>query len=178
LFSTRILVRALLAAALLPLPGILFAAPSAPPRKCEISLSAWCITEGAQKIERELATDNVHDRVWTLQGWFRPKSQLVIFEPNGCKNAFSDAMEFLGYDENVSWKSRKWDRLRVRLIAKGGCDLDILLTPDDGEPLEWAFSEGIASIRGCSNAECHDVSIASLQDHFKQRFHRKKAKHQ
>lgn len=144
-------------------------AASAPPRKCEIRLSAWCIAEGAYEINRRLANDSVHDRIWSLRGRFRPASKLVIFEPNGCKNGFSDALELLSFESGISWQDRSWDRLKVRLKSDGSCDLTILLPPDSSDPMEWAFSNGLLLVRPCNDEACKSAGLAQLRPQFEQR---------
>ncbi len=168
------LLRALLVIVLQQSSLIAFAQASAPPLRCEIKLSAWCIVEGAQEIVRQLATDSVHDRVWRLRGAFRPQSQLVVLEPNGCRSTTSDTLEFVAFDENVNWNSKKWDRLRVRLDTKGHCDLDILLTPDHDDSLEWAYSGGLKLLRHCTSEACEDSTIAELKPKFESRFRRRR----
>lgn len=144
--------------------------PSAPPWKCEIRLSAWCIAEGAYEITRELASDSVNDRVWVLRGRFRPESKLIILEPNGCKSGFSDVLELSGFERGIDWKGRSWDRLQVRLKSNGSCDLTILLPPYAADSMEWAFTEGIALVRPCRDDFCVGVSVAELRPKFEAQF--------
>ena len=167
------LVRAWIFGTVLCFPLGVLAQAVAPRVKCEISNSAWCIAEGADLISRRVASDSQYDRIWTLQGTFRPSSQLLVFEPNGCRSNFSDVIEFVSYEPNYAWQHKKWDRLQIRLNSKGSCDLEILLTPDTNDPLEWAFSEGLGLIRACASpGECTGVSIAQLKPQFESQFHR------
>lgn len=135
----------------------------APPLRCELALSAWCIVEGVHQITRQLAHDSVHDRIWTLRGRFSHSSRMLIFEPNGCRGIYSDGMVLLGFEERFDRGWEKWNRLRVRLDSKGRCDLEILLTPEDGDPFEWAFSEGLNLLWGCRDDRCEGESIAQLK---------------
>jgi hypothetical protein len=148
--------------------------PSAPQLRCEISLSAWCIVEGVYRLERQLANDSVHDRMWSLQGRFNPRSRMLVLEPNGCRGLYSDALTLQAFDENVKLQGETWDRLRVRLDSNGRCDLDVFIAPDTGDPLEWAFSEGLGLIRTCRDESCKGPSLAQLKPAFESRFHRKR----
>ncbi len=143
---------------------------SAPPLRCEIRLSAWCIEEGAYEITRQLANDSVHDRVWSMRGRFRPASKLVILEPNGCKSGFSNALELLKFERGVQWENGSWDRMQVRLKSDGTCDLAIMLSPYDGDPMEWAFSSGLPLIRPCKDAACESAGLGQLRPQFEQRY--------
>ena len=121
----------------------------APARRCEIRLSAWCIAEGAYEISRQLANDSIHDRVWSMRGRFRSESKLVIFEPNGCRSGFSNALELTRFERDIEWQDRSWNRMLVRLKSDGSCDLTVLLPPYDSDPMEWAFSDGLLLVRPC-----------------------------
>jgi len=144
--------------------------PSAPPLKCEIGLSSWCIVEGAYEITRHLANDSVHDRVWSLRGRFSPRSRMLVLEPNGCRSLYSDALLLVAFEKNVQWQGETWDRLRVRLDNKGRCDLEVLLVSDVGDPLEWAFTEGLSLIRTCREKACGGPSLAELKPTIEARF--------
>lgn len=145
-------------------------APSAPPLRCEIRLSTWCIAEGAYEITRQLASDGVHDRVWSMRGRFRPESKLVVLEPNGCRSGFSDAQELLRFEQDIAWQERSWDRLLVRLKSDGSCDLAVLLPPYDGDTMEWAFSEGLPMVRPCKDNACESAGLAELRPQFEKQF--------
>jgi hypothetical protein len=147
------------------------AQPSAPPVRCEIKLSAWCIAEGAAEIRRELSTDSVHDRNWMLRGQFNSSPSLVVMEPNGCRDVRSDALTMIAYDESVQWDSKTWDRIHVRMRKDGRCDIQIYLLRDK-DPYDWAFSSGLNLIRRCQTEVCHDLSVGQLKSQFGARFHR------
>mgnify|MGYP000856548500 CR=1 FL=1 len=139
------------------------APPSAPPARCEIRLSTWCIQEGAYEITRRLASDSVHDRFWFLRGRFKPESVLVVLEPNGCKNGLSDKVDLAEFEHQIEWQGRTWDRFKVRLKSDGSCDLTVLLPPDEGDSMEWAFTEGVPLIRPCKDTSCDDVGLVQIK---------------
>lgn len=136
---------------------------AAPPARCEIRLSTWCIAEGAHEVTRQLADDGIHDRVWTLRGRFRPASTVVIFEPNGCKAGDSDVTELKAVDRGVAWQGRAWHRLHVALKSDGSCTLSILLPPDEGDPMEWAFTSGLPLVRACKDDACEGEGLGQLK---------------
>lgn len=146
-----------------PIP--LSAAPyAAPPIECELRLGAWCITDGAFEINRRLAQDSVHDRVWTLRGQFRPESKLVILEPNGCSGGESDIQSLVGFQHGYEWSGQKWDRAGIRLKSNGTCDLTVLFPAYSGDPLEWAMPEGFRLIRPCSDEACSRGDLTLISD--------------
>lgn len=147
------------------------AQPSAPPVRCEITLSAWCIAEGAAEIKRILSNDSVHDRNWLLRGQFNSSSSLIVMEPNGCRGVRSNALDLIDYKEGVQWDSKTWDRMEVRLRKDGSCDLQVYLLREK-YPHDWAFSSGLNLIRGCQNEACDDPSLGELKPQIESRFHR------
>ncbi|MGY0556293.1 hypothetical protein [Lysobacter sp. A421] len=150
-------------------------APAAPPRECLLIRHAWCIEGGPYEIVMQRANRSESpgfDWVWVLRGDFRPESKLVLFEPYGCKDGFADSLVALSYDKRVIWRDREWDRMRVRLRSDASCDLDILVPPFDGDPMEWAYSSGFGLIRACSNVSCEGPLLADLRDAFNPQFKR------
>lgn len=148
-------------------------AAAAPPWRCELRLSSWCIADGAYEITRQLASDGVHDRIWSMRGRFRPESKLVILEPNGCNSGFSNDLRLLKFERGVRWENRFWDRLQVRLKLDGSCDLTVLLPPYDGDPLEWAFTSGLPLVRPCKDEVCESAGLAELKPKFEAQFREK-----
>jgi hypothetical protein len=136
---------------------------AAPPSKCEIRFSAWCIAEGAYQISRVLASDGVHDRIWTLSGRFRPDSKLVVFEPNGCNAGYADKAVLLGVEKAFRWQDRQWDRISVRLKQDASCDLKILVPVAANDPMEWSYSSGLPLIRTCTKVECPAQNLGDLK---------------
>lgn len=67
--------------------------PSAPPVKCELQLSTWCIASGAYEVSRKLADDSIHESFLYTQRSFFLQSRLVVLEPNGCKQCLSNTMK-------------------------------------------------------------------------------------
>jgi hypothetical protein len=116
------------------------------------------------------AEDGVHDRIWTLRDSFRPESKLVILEPNGCRTGFSDALAFSGFEQGVKWQDDSWDRMRVRLKMDGSCDLEVLMPPFTGDPMEWAFSTGLMLVKACKDERCEGQSLSELKPQFEQQF--------
>lgn len=136
---------------------------SAPPSKCEIRFSAWCIAEGAYEISRVLASDGVHDRIWTLSGRFRPDSKLIVFEPNGCNSGYADKAVVLRVEKAFRWQDREWDRISVRLKKDATCDLQILVPVATNDPMEWGYSSGLPLIRTCTKSECPAQNLGDLK---------------
>ena len=136
---------------------------SAPPWKCELRLSAWCIAEGSYEINRQSADDGVHDRVWSMRGRFRPESKLIVLEPNGCGNGLSDTARLMKFEKGVARQGRSWDQLLVRLKSDASCDLTILLPPDDGDTMEWAFTSGLPLVRPCKNDACDGEGLGQIK---------------
>ena len=135
----------------------------APPSRCEVRFSAWCVAEGAYTLSRVLGSDGVYDKVWTLTGRHRPDSKLVVFEPNGCNSGPSDSLALLGVEKGFSWDSRRWDRVDVRLKRDASCDLRILMPVAAGDPMEWAYSTGLSLIRTCTATECPARNLGDLK---------------
>ncbi len=148
-------------------------APASPPRRCEIKQAVWCIQEGSTEIVDRIAEDSVHDRVWTLSDWSNPESKLVVLESNGCRVGYSDAFDFLSYENGFTWKGRSWGRMRVRLKKNGTCDLEVLMPPYDGDPMEWAFSTGLILLKSCPNKNCIGQNLAEFKPKFEAQFHKK-----
>jgi hypothetical protein len=137
--------------------------PSAPAIRCEIKFSAWCIAEGAYEITRRPALDGRYDRIWTLSGRFKPDSKMVVFEPNGCNVGFSDQKAtLLNVDRTFLWQNRKWDRIGIRLKHDATCDLQILLPPENDDPMAWGYYGGLALIRICTAQKCPAQNLGDL----------------
>lgn len=146
------------------MPTVSQSAPApVPPSKCEIKFAVWCIAEGAYKISRVLASDGVHDRIWTLSGRFRADSKLVIFEPNGCSAGHADKAALLGVEKAFSWQGGQWSRISVRLKHDTTCDLQILVPVAANDPMEWAYSSGLPLIRSCTKEECPAENMGDLK---------------
>lgn len=137
---------------------------AAPSIECELRLGAWCITDGAYEINRRLARDSVHDRVWVLRGQFRPESKLVILEPNGCGGGESDSQSLVGFQHGYEWGGRNWDRTQLRLKSNGTCDLTVLFPAYSADPMEWAMPQGFRLIRPCSDAACSHGDLTAISD--------------
>ena len=136
---------------------------AAPPSKCEIRFSAWCIAEGAYEVSRVLASDGIHDRIWTLTGRFRTDSSLVIFEQNGCNIGYADKATLLGVEKASHWNGRKWDRITVRLKRDSTCDLQLLVPIATNDPMEWGYSSGLPLLRTCTEDECPAQNLGDLK---------------
>lgn len=144
--------------------------PHAPAQKCEIRESAWCIDQGAFEIIDQRADDSVHDRVWIIRGYFKPESKLILLEPTGCRTGFSDTLVALGFDKNIKWRGKVWDRIRTRLKTDETCDMDVLIPPFQNDPMEWAFSVGLVLIRACPGESCTGRNMSIFRDQFERQF--------
>jgi hypothetical protein len=149
--------------------------PAAPPPKCEIRQPAWCIYQGASEIVRRF-DEKTRDVVWILSGVPRPDSQLVVFEPHGCREGFADTVTSTGFEENFEWQHKSWDRVRVRLKADGSCDLTLLVPLFSNDPMEWAFSTGRGLIAACKDERClpSAPTPADVTDKYRKQFRREK----
>ena len=147
--------------------------PSAPPRKCEIRQSAWCIYQDAWQITRRF-DDKTRNVVWILSGLPRPDSQLVLFEPYGCRKGFADMVAALGFGENIEWDHRAWDEMRIRFKADGSCDLRFLVPLFNHDPMEWAFSTGRGLIAACRDEVCTPIAptLSDVTDKYQKQFRR------
>lgn len=146
--------------------------PSAPPRECDIRLPVWCILQGVDKIELVNEADASHSDFWILRGSFEPESELIILEPSGCRDGLSNAFEPLSYDSGVYWHRKMWDRIVVKLKKDGSCNLEFLVPPYKGDPMEWAYSNGMMLIRACQDKSCSDnnPTTGSVQDLYWKKF--------
>lgn len=160
---------------------LLFASPAAfgqsrpsPPRKCEIRQPAWCVYQEWSEITDRLDTTGPRDHIWTIHDVDHPESRLVILEPFGCRTGFADTVTALGFDPDVRWKDKTWDRMRVRLRQDGSCDLTLLVPLFNDDPMEWAFSAGRASIMACRDEKCtpNKPTPADVTDKFREQFKR------
>lgn len=138
----------------------------APSLTCELRLGSWCVAEGAFQITRVLANDSVNDRIWKLSGRFRSNSVLVVKEPNGCKVGNSDVLTLMSFDQEIEWDKVSWSRARFRLKADGTCDLEVLFPKASGNPMEWAFSMGLALVRSCRDDRCEGPALSELKSQF------------
>ena len=147
--------------------------PAAPPRKCEIRQPAWCIYQDALKVVRQLNKET-REVVWVLSGPSRHDSELVIFEPGGCREGFADTVAVLSFRENIEWEQRAWDEMRVRLRENGSCDLRLLVPLFDRDPLEWAFSTGRGLIAACRDEKCAAITptLSDVTDIYAKQFKR------
>lgn len=139
-------------------------AAAAPPIVCELQLGAWCITQGAYEIDRRLAQDAVHDRVWTLRGQFRPESKLVILEPYGCFGGKSDTQSLVGFQHGYEWNGGTWDGAQLRLKSNGTCDLTVLFPAYSGDAMEWAMPQGFDLIRACGDEACSRGDLTAISN--------------
>lgn len=153
---------------------------TAPPRICEIQQKAWCIYQDGSEItdHQKTTTDYPDDHIWSVRDVHNPNSVLVIFEPNGCREGFSDEVSALGFNKDVEWRGRKWDQMRIRLRSDGSCDLRLLVPVYDGNPLEWAFSVGRGLIAACKDEKCTNVTPtpADVTDVYRESFKRAEKK--
>lgn len=136
---------------------------SAPPQRCEIRFSAWCIVQGASVVTRRLADDGINDRTWSLEGSFLPESKLLILEPRGCKTGHADEMRLISFEKGIEWNRQTLDRAVVRIKSDRSCDLKVLFPGLTGDAREWAFSTGLALIWGCADDACTPRPLADIK---------------
>jgi hypothetical protein len=150
------------------------------PRTCEIRQEAWCIYQDGSEITdlQKIDNKNSNEHIWSMRDINHPYSVIIIFEPDGCRNGFSDKISALGFDENVKWRGRIWDQMRVRLRADGSCDLRLLVPLYNKDPLEWAFSVGRTLIAACADKMCKSIvpTLADVTDKYQKQFKREKEK--
>jgi hypothetical protein len=67
------------------------------------------------------------------------------------------------FDKAIEWNGRSWDRLLVRLKSDTSCDLTILLPPEDGDSMEWAFTSGLPLVRPCKDDACNSEGLSQIK---------------
>lgn len=144
----------------------LAAAPAAPPVKCEIQLTAWCIDQGSLEISDRLVEHSSYSRIWTVRGFFKPKAPLVVLEPYGCRDGVSDMLSALKFDHDFKWDGKRWNRLSVRLRAARACDLELLIPRYAEDPSGEAFFQGLSLIQACTNIGCDGSSLGEFRAQF------------
>lgn len=141
-------------------------APAAPPAKCEIALTVWCIREGAYEIVSQFSKHNDYRRVWIIRGFFKPSSPLIVLEPYGCRQGLSDQAESLRFDQHFTWDSKQWNRLTVKLKKDDSCNIELLIPPFADDPTGEAFFGGVALVQRCTTATCNGDSLGALRGRF------------
>lgn len=132
---------------------------AAPPRKCEIRLSAWCIYESNITIQHAPASGGEYRSVWTLWGSYWAQHPSVILEPNGCRTGLSNELRLLGFDGAFRWQDKKWNSITVRLKSDGTCDLRLLSPPLADDPDGAAFSANLSLIQACQTDGCSGPTL-------------------
>lgn len=128
---------------------------SMPPPVCEIRQRAWCIIQANSVISDTSgweSTDPPH--TWRIHHRKQPGSNLVIFEPKGCRNGLADTVEAIRFSHGVTWEGNSWDEMQVRLRRDGTCDLILRVPVWTGDPLEWPFTEGRMNLVACKDEAC------------------------
>jgi len=138
------------------------ASPAAPPRKCEVRQAAWCIGQGAWEITDRLAGQEKYDHVWIVRGFTRPKAPLVVLEPGGCREGYSDGVSAVRFDRAYPWDGKTWNRMVVRLRNDGSCDLDVLIPEYEDDATAEAFFSGLILLRNCTGASCDGTGFSRL----------------
>ena len=133
---------------------------NAPSVRCEIRTSVWCITDGAFSIERELATDSIHDRIWTMGNYFQPEYKLIVLEPNGCRSGYSNQTILISTESNYVWRNEKWNRAVFKLKSSNDCNLTMLFSLPKFDTTKWTYPLDVELIRPCTNDECLGESLA------------------
>lgn len=143
---------------------------TAPSVNCEIRNSVWCIADGAYSIKRELATDSVNDRIWTIGDYFKPEYKLIVLEPNGCKSGYANQTKLLSIEPNYVWNNTKWNRAFFKLKSGNDCNLTLLFSLPTYDTSKWTYPLNLELIRPCTNVECHDESLARFMPQLKSAF--------
>ena len=136
-------------------------APRVPPKVCEIRQSAWCIYFSDATIEDRPAQSATYASVWSVRGSYWANFPLIIREPHGCRKALSDTVQLLDFDKRFSWNGQTWNRLVVRLMKNGNCDLVLLSPTLDRDPRGLAFFAGLGLIQACETSECQGPVLGS-----------------
>ena len=137
-------------------------AAAAPPNRCEIFLSSWCIQEGTFEITRRRASEPGYGRIWELRGDPPGDSRLVILEYSGCSSGVSDMVSLTSFETDVLWQGERWNRLTVQIKSDGNCILEILASPAGDVTRDWAYSSGLVLVRNCRDAACQSPSFRDL----------------
>jgi len=145
-------------------------AAAAPPHKCEIRQSAWCIFQGAAEVTDRFVQHTDYNHVWIVRGFFHPQTPLVVMEPNGCREERSDVLESLSYENGVKWQAKLWIRIRVRLKSDKSCDLEVLVPTFKSDPTGEAYFQGLALIQNCTDDICNGQSLAGIRGQYEKRW--------
>ncbi|NII55166.1 hypothetical protein [Luteibacter sp. SG786] len=140
-----------------------------PERVCEIRQRAWCITQADSIITDIPAWAQTDpDHTWRIHHRRYPDSDLVIFEPRGCRKALADTVEPIRFSHGVMWEGASWDEILVRLRKDGTCDLTLRVPVwVEGSP-DWPFNEGRVNLVACKDEACtlNQPTIADLTDKY------------
>lgn len=155
------------AATVILLAGCANAAPAtqgsgqvaAPPRKCEIRLSAWCIYESNITIQHKPARETDYRSQWMLWGSYWAQHPAIVLEPDGCRRGTSNEMRLLKFDGGFKWQDKKWNSAVVRLKSDGTCDLRLLAPTVAEDPDGAAFSAILSLIQACQTEECSGPTV-------------------
>lgn len=128
--------------------------PSAPPRKCEITVGAWCIFESNITIQHKPSAESGYRSVWTIWGSNWSKQPSIILEPNGCRDGLSDVVRLIEFDGNFPWDGRRWNSILVKLKSDDACNLRLLSPTVEDDPSGAAFSANLSLIRACQTQDC------------------------
>lgn len=149
---------------------------SSPPPECQMRQRAWCVHREGLEISWKALPNSQEEfaYAWSLRDPHYPNSPLIVFEPQGCREALADTVKAVGFEEGVTWEDKKWDQMRVRLRSDGSCDLKLLVPLNKNDPLEWAFSVGRVLIAACKDDACtpNAPTPADATDQYRPRFMR------
>jgi len=143
---------------------------SMPAPVCEIRQRAWCIIQANSVITDIPAWEPADpDHTWMIHHRKQPDSNLVIFEPRGCRKAPADTVEAIRFLHGVMWEGRSWDEMKVRLRRDGTCDLTLRVPTWSGDPLEWPFAEGRVNLVACKDEACNlnQPTIADVTEKYR-----------
>lgn len=125
----------------------------APPLRCEITYSSWCILEGASEIVSKLSSDPVIRREWQLKGFDKSAPPLIVLEPPGCRKGNSSVPRLLDVKRNQNWNGQIRDVATVQLKSDGSCSISLIIPTIKQDPSRDALMN-IALLQGCNKDGC------------------------
>jgi hypothetical protein len=143
------------------------ASPAAPPQHCVSNHGAWCVLEGAS--EASLAAEPGFTASQLSNPW-EAEAAMIVIAPASCSHLQADQLSVLSFEHAQHAYDHDWERLGVRLRADGKCDVKILLPEYSSNPMEWAFSSGLALLRTCRSTPCAGPLMSDLQPAFATRY--------
>lgn len=125
---------------------------AAPPQECKIDLGSLCF------LENGVSFSKIYDRAkyttWMISGPTWHAFPLYVYVPRKCQDKHSDVITLL--DSGLVDSNRmKWNRIKVRLLKKGSCDIDLFAPSKMEDPQAAAFYSALSGIRICRERKKH-----------------------